>query len=144
MASLQRYFAFSIVLASHIFFFKHVIFVMLSANSIFFRNRDSESYMSLKVVNHSNPGPGWFRAPHMPARVAAGLILFAAGWCIPGAIRTAQGGLGVEWWRPGGYTFGRLSAIYIVHLVPPRRVTIWCQFKGMAPFFLQRPRGFPG
>ena len=100
--------------------------------------------MKLKVVHHSNPGPGWFRAPHMPARVAAGLILFAAGWCIPGAIRTAQGGLGVEWWRPGGYTFGRLSAIYIVHLVPPKRVTIRCQFKGMAPFFLQRPRGFPG
>ena len=48
----------------------------------------------------------------MPARVAAGLIIFAAGWCIPGAIRTAQGGLGVEWWRPGGYTFGRISAIY--------------------------------
>ena len=80
----------------------------------------------------------------MPARVATGLILFAAGWCIPGAIRTAQGGLGVEWWRPGGYTFGRLSAIYIVHLVPPKRVTIRCQCKGMAPFFLQRPRGFPG
>ena len=52
----------------------------------------------VKVVHHSNPGPGWFRAPHLPSRVAAGLILFAVGWCIPGAIRTAQGGLRVEWW----------------------------------------------
>ena len=60
----------------------------------------------------------------MPARVAAGLILFAAGWCITGAIRTAQDRLWFELWRPGGYTFGRLSAIYIVHLVPPKRVTM--------------------
>ena len=83
----------------------------------------------------------------MPARVAAGLILFAAGWCIPGAIRTAQGGLGVEWWRPGGYTFGRLSAIYIVHLVP-LSATEACHHsvpvQGNGPILSAASHGLPG
>ena len=80
----------------------------------------------------------------MPTRVATGLILFAAGWCIPGAIRTAQGGLGVEWWRPGGYTFGRILAIYSAPGPWQKPVGVCDHVSGIAPFFLQPSRRLLG
>ena len=87
---------------------------------------------------------GYSRVPHILARTAMMLILFVSCWCIPGAIRTAQDGHWVEWWRPGGYTFGRISAIYSASGLWERSVGVCGHLPEIAPFFLQPSRGSLG
>ena len=93
------------------------------------------------TVNHAQ---GCSRVPHMPACTAMVLILFVPCWCIPGAIRTAQDGLWVELWRPGGYTFGRILAIYSVPGPWQKPVSVCGHLPEIVPFFLQPSRGLLG